>query len=97
MLEKQIESSVCQYARNRGWKVYKFRSVNNRGVPDRIFITCGGQVHFVEFKRRGGELTALQSRTISDLRSQGCNVHVIDDVESGRKLIDEIHPQTEPG
>lgn len=97
MLEKQIESLVCQYGRERSWRVYKFRTTNNRGVPDRIFITCRGQVHFVEFKRRGGKLTALQSRTLSDLRSQGCNVHVVENVEDGRRLIDEIHSQTEPG
>jgi hypothetical protein len=35
---------------------FKFVSVNNRGVPDRIIITPVGDVLFVEFKRKGKDL-----------------------------------------
>ena len=38
ILEKDIESACCKLAKAAGWLSYKFVSVNNRGVPDRLFI-----------------------------------------------------------
>jgi hypothetical protein len=32
-LEKVIEKKVCDYAKSKGFVVYKFVSVNNAGVP----------------------------------------------------------------
>jgi hypothetical protein len=39
-LEKVIEKKVCDYAKSKGFVVYKFASFNNAGVPDRIMIRC---------------------------------------------------------
>jgi hypothetical protein len=41
-LEKVIEKTVCKYAESKGCVQFKFVSVNNRGVPDRIIITPVG-------------------------------------------------------
>jgi hypothetical protein len=70
---EKLMSSVCrhfaasclhtaQYAESKGCVQFKFVRVNNRGVPDRIIITPVGDVLFVEFKRKGKDLTALQKK-----------------------------------
>jgi hypothetical protein len=88
MLEKQIEESVCQYAREAGMLVYKFTSPNRAAVPDRLFITPKGVVFFVEFKREGAKVTPPQDREHERLRAQGVTVFVVDSVEKGRTAVD---------
>ena len=43
LLEKQIERSVCDYAKSIGFLVYKFTSPERAAVPDRMFITPKGR------------------------------------------------------
>lgn len=86
-LEKDIETQVCKYAKSHGWLVYKFSSPNNRGVPDRIFITPKGSTVFVEFKRKGKMPTKLQEHVHETLKNQGCAVWVIDDVQEGKQMV----------
>ena len=69
MLERQIEESVCQYARDAGMLVYKFTSPNKAAVPDRLFITPKGTSWFIEFKRAGQKPTPQQQREHERLRS----------------------------
>lgn len=88
MLEKQIEQRVCDYAKARGWLVYKFTSPNRAAVPDRLFIAPGGRVIFCEFKREGQKPTAPQAREHERLRAQGVPVYVIDNVVDGKAVVD---------
>ena len=88
MLEKQIESKVCDYAKSKGWLTYKFTSPARAAVPDRLMIQPGGKVVFVEFKRTGMKPTEAQLREHKRLESQGCHVWVIDSIESGKGMID---------
>ena len=89
MLENQIETKVCAYAKSLGWLHYKFKSMSNKAVPDRIFIK-GGVVLFVEFKAKGKRPTKLQTKVHEQFRAQGMNVCVIDDVESGKEIINHF-------
>lgn len=88
ILEKHIEKNICNYAKKHNWLSYKFTSPSCRSVPDRIFIKAG-TIIFVEFKRKGAKPTEAQSHTISLLQDQKCKVFVIDNIEDGKKLIDE--------
>ena len=88
MLEKEIEKKVCEYARSKGVLAYKFTSPARSAVPDRLLIAPGGKVFFIEFKRLGVLPTAPQKREHAALRSAGVDVHVIDNVEAGQKLVD---------
>ena len=91
MLEKQIEKTVCDYAKLKGFLVYKFSSPAHRGVPDRMFITQEGHVFFIEFKRKGNKPTPIQEREIKKLIDHGVKAFVVDDVDSGKKLIDDAN------
>jgi Holliday junction resolvase len=86
MRESHIERTVCRAAKHAGWLVFKWSSPNQRGVPDRIF-TRAGRVLFVEFKAPGKRPTKLQRHIHEQLRAQGCEVAVIDNIEAGRALI----------
>lgn len=88
MLEKKIEAAVCDYAKSKGWLVYKFTSPARAAVPDRLFIAPGGRVIFVEFKREGQKPTVPQSREHERLRAQGVAVYVIDNVVDGKAVVD---------
>ena len=61
MTEKEIETYFVKRVREAGGKAYKFRSVTQRGVADRIACMPNGQAWFVELKKPGGRLSALQA------------------------------------
>lgn len=88
LLEKQIERSVCDYAKLHGMLVYKFTSPERAAVPDRLLITHTGVSWFIEFKREGAKVTAAQDREHDRLRNHGVTVFVVDSVEKGRATVD---------
>jgi hypothetical protein len=88
MLEKKIEQIVCDYAKSKGWLVYKFTSPNRAAVPDRLLIAPGGRVIFIEFKAPGKKPTVPQLREQQRLQDQGCAVAAIDNVDAGKRLVD---------
>lgn len=89
MKESTIETKVCNYAKSKGWLVYKFVSPSNKGVPDRIFMK-EGLVFFMEFKQEGKKLTKLQQKIANDIVEQNIKVFVVDNVMSGIRIIDYL-------
>lgn len=87
-LEKDIEQAVKDYARAKGLLAYKFTSPARAAVPDDLFVTHWGQVFFIEFKRRGQKSTDAQAREHHRLRGHQVAVHVIDNIDTGKLLID---------
>ena len=67
MLEKEIENYFVWTVERSGGKTYKFRSVNQRGVSDRIAYMPDGSTWFVELKIKGGRLSELQKRFADDV------------------------------
>ena len=92
MTEKQIERRLCEMARKRGGLSYKFKSPNSPGVPDRIIITPGGGVWFVELKTAAGRMTSIQKWQKSELEKRGANVRVIRGWDAAKEFIEEVMP-----
>jgi len=90
MLEKQIEKRVCDYAKSKGFLAYKFTSPNRASVPDRLFISEDGFCFFIEFKRKGGKVTEGQKREMQRLEDQRVVVYVVDNIDTGKHIIDAI-------
>ena len=90
MLEKAIEKKVCDFAKKLGCKVYKFTSPAQRSVPDRIIIFPNGYVVFIEFKAAGKKPTDAQWIEIKSLRERGQLVAVVDNVDEGKVMIEQI-------
>ncbi len=73
MLEKEIEAHFVKSVKSRGGIAYKFNSLSNRGVSDRILCLPNGETWFVELKRDGGKLSALQKLFAEDMRKLNQN------------------------
>ena len=59
--ELEIEKYFIWAVASMGGKTFKFKSINHRGVTDRIACLPNGDTWFVEIKRpQGGRLSTLQ-------------------------------------
>ena len=59
--EAEIEKYFIWAVASLGGKTFKFKSINHRGVADRIACLPDGSTWFVEIKRpKGGRLSPLQ-------------------------------------
>lgn len=79
--ERQIEQKLVRAARAKKALALKWVSPSFAGVPDRIVFLPGGRIVFVELKRPGGKLQAIQQRVHALLGSLGADVRVIDSME----------------
>lgn len=85
--EAYIERRACKYARSIGYFEAKFKSVHNRAVPDRLFITPNGYVFFIEFKAPGKSATEAQLRKHEQMHA---DIHVIDNLKHALELLDRM-------
>jgi len=60
MLEKDIEHYLVKTVECMGGMAFKFNSLSNRGVSDRIVCLPNGDTWFIELKSPTGRLSALQ-------------------------------------
>ncbi len=67
MKESEIERYFVWAVQKAGGKTWKFTSPANRGVADRIACFPDGTTWFVELKRPGGRLSALQAIFADDM------------------------------
>ena len=72
MTEKEIERHLCKRVKALGGFAYKFRSVTQAGVADRI-VCLRGQTWFVEVKQPDGRLSALQRIFAEEMEKTGQN------------------------
>jgi hypothetical protein len=71
MRESEIERHLVWHVNRLGGVAYKFKSVNHRGVADRIVCLPGGQTWFIELKTKGGRLSPLQRLFAQDMERLG--------------------------
>ena len=67
-LEKDIERYFVKSVQSLNGVAFKFNSLSNRGVSDRIVCLPNGETWFVELKKEGGKLSALQKIVAEDMR-----------------------------
>ena len=65
--EADIERYFVARVKSVGGTAYKFKSVNHRGVSDRIACMPNGEAWFVELKKPGGKLSPLQKMFADDM------------------------------
>ena len=71
MRESEIERHLVWHVNRLGGVAYKFKSVNHRGVADRVVCLPSGQTWFVELKTKGGRLSPLQRLFAQDMERLG--------------------------
>lgn len=86
LLEQDIEKPAVKYAESRGWKVRKVRWLCRRGAPDRFFVRRG-RIIFIEFKAPDEPLDTHQQIEIAELRLEGIEVFVVDNLRSAYEIL----------
>jgi hypothetical protein len=79
-MEKHIEVRCRKIAKERGHLFWKLEVPGYPGVPDRLMLSDGARITFIEFKAPGKKPTPLQNAWHEKLRALGFTVHVIDNV-----------------
>ena len=90
MTEKEIEQYFCKRVRELGGFAYKFRSVAQRGVADRIACLPNGETWFVELKKPGGRLSALQEVFAEQMAATQQNYDVLWSKDSVDAWLEQI-------
>lgn len=90
MLEKNIEKKLRDEVNKIHGIAYKFTSLGNSGVPDRLVLLPNGRIYFVELKRPGKEPSKLQRMQIARIKALGFDVRVIDTMQKVEDFIHEI-------
>ncbi len=90
MRESKVEQELKKKVERLGGLYLKFNSPGTNGVPDRI-VLLKGQMYFVELKAPGKKPRKLQSFIHNEIRSQGFEVYIIDDLEGVVRFIHEIN------
>ena len=92
MLESSIERYLRQEVKKRGGLCYKFVSPGNPGVPDRLIITPGGRIVFVELKTETGRLSKIQGWQIGEMRKRKAEVVMLKGIAEVKAFIEEVLP-----
>ena len=90
MSEKEIEKKMVKMVRDRGGLCYKFVSPMNPGVPDRIVITPGGRVIFVELKTMFGRMANIQRWQHYELEKRNADVRVVKGLDEMKVFVEEV-------
>lgn len=81
ILERDLEKYFTAQCKKYKLLSLKLHVKFARGWPDRIVPLENGEVLWVELKRPGGKVSALQNKVHNDLNKLGHKVYVIDSKE----------------
>lgn len=87
--ESYIEERVGDFATKHGIYHRKYKTQNQRGLPDRIFCFTGRTL-FIEFKAKGEKPSPQQLIEHKKLRDAGMTVEVVDNIPYGKFIIEDF-------
>ena len=88
--ENRVEQRLIDGVEALGGITFKFVSPGRAGVPDRVVILPGGDVHFVELKALGGKPSRIQLRRISQLRKLDVTALVLTGIDEVERYLDNL-------
>lgn len=88
--ESKLQGAVIAYAKRKGYMVKRnyMGPGAETGWPDVEFFSPCGSMFFIEFKAPDGELSTRQRFIIGRLRARNHVVHVCDDFEDAKDIVD---------
>lgn len=88
--ESAVEKQICDWAKSRGIRTYKFISPGRKGVPDRMFMK-DGIVSFLEIKRPGEKPTPMQFHEMKGIIEAMVIAAWCDNAAGGIKILTDIY------
>lgn len=88
--EKTTEAYLVKQVKKLGGLCFKWSSVNQRGVPDRICVFPGNLIFFVEVKSEGLKPSVLQQLVFESLWSMSCVAITLDTKRSVDTFLKEL-------
>jgi len=88
--EANIEKAYCDYALSCDCKAMKLVYLSRKGFPDRTTFCPGGRILFIEFKKKGKQLTCIQLKCRKLLESFGFTYHICDEKGDAEKKLDDF-------
>jgi hypothetical protein len=95
-MEKDVEQHLVKQCKARGWTCWKFTSLSQVGVPDRMVLQPGGRITFVETKSNVGRLSKMQVAVINKLRALGFTVLVLNSKEAVNEAVARLSENSNP-
>lgn len=86
LLEKEVEQPAWQFAESRGWFHDKIMRTSRSSFPDHFFARRG-RIVLMEFKRPGEPPNPKQAKRHRELRAQGVEVHVVDNLDDAKRIL----------
>ena len=93
MNEKLLEKKLREEVKKLGGLALKFASASYTGMPDRIVLMKGGNVHFVELKSTGRKQTDRQLVVSKMLMKYGFEVTIIDSQDGLNNFLNSLKCQ----
>lgn len=87
-LEKVIEDKSVLYALSLNYMHFKLNALGSRGKPDQLFVAPLGKAFFIEFKRPGEKLRALQWYWARHLYVRKQLVYICDEYEHAKRILE---------
>ena len=94
MLEKTIERSILHWCTKQGWICLKLGGP--KGFPDRSVILPDGRIVFLEVKTPNGRQSHHQKVWQKRLQKLGHLCHVVDSLNSAKKVLEDAVQPTTP-
>jgi VRR-NUC domain len=87
--ESDLEQACRRISQTHGCLLLKIQGA--RGYPDRLLLRPNGTSTFIEFKRPGHSLRALQKHVLSVLRSKHFQVEEVDNKDLFLRVLLQQH------
>ncbi len=90
MQEKYLEQKLRTLIESKGGMALKLISPGLAGVPDRLVLLPNGRICFVELKKPGMKMRALQLKRKKQLETLGFSVYCVDSIESLKEFMEDF-------
>jgi Holliday junction resolvase len=96
----KVESAVERYLIKRikrlGGQCYKWRAIDNKGVPDRIAVIPGFGMVGIEVKSSTGKLSPIQSYVVNTIKKCGGTCVVVYGRQGVDTFISSLKTKVDP-
>ena len=84
--EADLQSDILDFAHVRRWFAHKVEFKGRTGGMDLVCIRSGRTI-WIEVKREGEEARLKQEKVAREMRANGAEVFLVDDIDDARRIL----------